>query len=52
MFSFDVFAIQPYLITKSIAFRLCVSIVGSLLKLLGMMKVLTENQYKFLNLTW
>ena len=50
-FGFDIFTVQPNLIIKSIASRLCASIMGLLLKVLGMMEVLTVNQHEFLKLT-
>ena len=51
LFGFDVFAIQPNFVFRSIASRLCIFIMSLLLKLLGVVEVFTANQHKFLKLT-
>ena len=45
LFGFDVFAIQPNLITGGIAFRLDAFIVGLFLKLLSMLEFFTANDH-------
>ena len=50
-FKFDIFAIQPNLVIKSIASKLCAFIVGLLLKFLGMIKFFTVNQNEFFKLS-
>ena len=45
LFSFDLFAIQPNFIIKSIASRLDAFIVGLFLKFLSVIEVLLANNY-------
>ena len=46
MFSFDVFAIQPNFVIRSIALRLNAFIISLFLKLLSMIEVFLANGYQ------
>ena len=47
MFGLDVFSIQLYFVTGSIAFRLNAFIMGPLLKFLGIVEIFLTSDYQF-----